>query len=57
MILFGFIDGVFFTLLMLVLLAIFVLYRLGCAAVSNPVKAVGWAKVLHAMLHGLGGER
>jgi len=54
MLLFGFFDGFFFSFFLMLLMLVFVIYRIGRTAISNPVRAVGWAKAVYAILHGIG---
>jgi hypothetical protein len=53
--LFGFLDGFFFSFFMMLVMLVFVVYRVGKTAMGNPAKAVGWAKTLHTILHGFTG--
>jgi VIT1/CCC1 family predicted Fe2+/Mn2+ transporter len=53
--LFGFLDGFFFSFFLMLMMLVFVVYRLGRIAMGNPAKAVSWAKTLHTILHGIGG--
>jgi hypothetical protein len=53
--LFGFLDEFFFSFFMMLVLLVFVVYRVGKTAMGNPAKAVGWAKTLHTILHGFSG--
>lgn len=49
---FGFLDGFFFSFFLLLMMLVFVVFRLGRAAMGNPAKAIGWVRTLRTILHG-----
>jgi membrane protein required for beta-lactamase induction len=57
MLIFGFLDGFFFSFFLLLMLLVFVVYRIGRSVIGNPLKAIGWAKSFYAILHDFTGHQ
>jgi len=57
MLIFGFLDGFFFSLFLLLALMVFVVCWIGKTAIGSPLKALSWANTLHGILRGFTGHQ